>query len=386
MSATRQSLLKTLLTVAKIENGGMRLHNSKSRFLNEYWQCQPLLIKQAIPNFKNPVSPDQLMKLSSNPRIISQVISKKNNLWESKNGPFSENHFDRDDTWTLLLHNLDYWNRDIDCLRTEITFLPRWRFDNIMASYAVDGAGVGPHFDNYDVFLLQGYGKKEWLIGQFCDEMTPKLIHDKLDLIADFKLERTFHLEPGDVLYLPPKLAHWGIALGESITYSLGFRAPSVGDLLARQTDAVLEGLSNGLLLEDNFTVHSGRPGEITTTHINNARRVIKKAINKHDDGSWFGELVTEPRGTATGRKMQLFSDSDSLRLSSEVRIAWIARPDHIDVFLDGERFSTPNSCVSVLIDICDDRAVKMSLIRKLGEPLFEYLIESGSLIVGTSH
>ncbi len=386
MSAMRQSSRKTLSTVAKIENSVMRFPNSKGRFLNDYWQCKPLLIKQALPNFKNPVSPDQLIKLSSNPRIISQVISKKNNSWESKNGPFSESHFDRDDIWTLLLHNLDNWNRDIDCLRTEIAFLPRWRFNNIMASYAVDGAGVGPHFDSYDVFLLQGYGKKEWLIGQFCDEMTPKVMHDKLDLIADFKLERTFHLEPGDVLYLPPKLAHWGIALGESITYSLGFRAPSVGDLLARQTDAVLEGLSNGFLLEDNLTVHSGRPGEITKTHLTNARKVIEKAVNKHDDGNWFGELVTEPRETATGRKMPLFSDSDSLRLSPGVRIAWIARPDHIDVFLDGERFCTPNSSVSVLIDICDDRAVKMELIRKFGEPLFDHLIESGSLVVGTSN
>ena len=167
-----------------------------------------------------------------------------------------------------------------------------------MVSFATDHAGVGPHFDRYDVFLLQGTGRREWRIGPYCDDETPQLQENGLNLIPPFEPAETYVLEPGDVLYVPPGVAHWGVALGEAITYSLGFRAPSVGDLMARRTDAALELIATTSLLEDGASLRSpSRPGEITIEHIANARDAINNALDALDSGQWFGEVITEGDG-----------------------------------------------------------------------------------------
>ena len=210
----------------------------------------------------------------------SRIVSRVANQWQLEQGPFIDTDFLRDGEWSLLVQRVNEWFPEVDALRGCVDFLPTWRFDDVMVSYATDGAGVGPHFDQYDVFLLQGAGQRIWKVGPHCDATTPTIDADGLTLIEEFDTDQVFLLNPGDALYIPPGYAHWGTAVGESMTYSLGFRAPRVADLVARLSDSVIESLRDGLLLEDKGSMRvQPRPGEITDQHLANAQTAVVNAI-----------------------------------------------------------------------------------------------------------
>lgn len=213
---------------------------SAREFLRDYWQKKPLLIRQAIPGFQSPISPDELAGLSLEEEVESRlVIEHGAQPWELRRGPFTEETYqslpERD--WTLLVQAVDQFVPEVSELLEHFRFLPSWRIDDVMISYAAPGGGVGPHFDNYDVFLLQGYGKRRWRIGQMCDSQSPLMKHADLRILADFEGSDDWVLEPGDMLYLPPRLAHLGTAVDECMTYSVGFRAPSAAEVLTHFTD-----------------------------------------------------------------------------------------------------------------------------------------------------
>ena len=212
----------------------MRLPVTTEQFLAEYWQQKPLLCQQALPRFQSPITAEELAGLAMESDIDSRIVWQDSGVWHQQAGPFGEDAFQGEIPWTLLVRGGDRHHAGVSILRNKLPPLPRWRFDDVMVSFATDHAGVGPHFDRYDVFLLQGTGRREWRIGPYCDDETPQLQENGLNLIPPFEPSETYVLEPGDVLYVPPGVAHWGLALGEAITYSLGFRAPSVGDLMAR--------------------------------------------------------------------------------------------------------------------------------------------------------
>ena len=204
----------------------MRLPVTTEQFLAEYWQQKPLLCPQALPHFHSPITAEELAGLAMEPDIDSRMVWQDSGVWHQQTGPFAENAFRGEMPWTLLVQGVDRHHPGVSALRNTLPPLPRWRFDDVMVSFATDRAGVGPHFDRYDVFLLQGAGRREWRIGPHCDDETPQLQENGLNLIQPFEAAETYVLEPGDVLYVPPGIAHWGVALGQAITYSLGFRAP----------------------------------------------------------------------------------------------------------------------------------------------------------------
>ena len=242
-----------------------------------------------------------------------------------------------------------------------------------MVSFATNQAGVGPHFDRYDVFLLQGAGRREWRIGPHCDDETPQLQENGLNLIPPFEAEETYVLEPGDALYVPPGVAHWGVALAEAITYSLGFRAPSVGDLMARRTDAALELISTTSLLEDGASLHTpSRPGEITAEHIANARDAINNALDALDSGRWFGEVVTESGEDPDNTHLQAALQGDRVCLHPATRIAWREREDSIDVFIDGGHFEVPLSALEHLMALCNGDWIQRRELIDAAETLFD--------------
>lgn len=209
---------------------------SVDEFLSEYWQKQPLLIPNAFPNFKSPQSPDELAGLSLEEDIESRIVIEqgKSGLWELQTGPFDESTFTHlpDSHWSLLVQAVDLWIPEVKALLQKFDFLPPWRLDDIMVSYAPIGGSVGPHFDYYDVFLLQGLGQRRWKIGQSCDHNSPQLPDTPLRILSNFSSLHEWVLNPGDILYLPPQLAHWGIAENDCLTYSIGFRSPSLSDML----------------------------------------------------------------------------------------------------------------------------------------------------------
>jgi 50S ribosomal protein L16 3-hydroxylase len=209
---------------------------SVDEFLSEYWQKQPLLIPNAFPNFESPLSPDELAGLSLEEDIESRIVIEqgKSGLWELQTGPFEESTFTHlpDSHWSLLVQAVDLWIPEVKALLQKFDFLPPWRLDDIMVSYAPIGGSVGPHFDYYDVFLLQGLGQRRWKVGQSCDHNSPRLPATPLRILSNFNSVQEWVLNPGDILYLPPQLAHWGIAENDCLTYSIGFRSPSLSDML----------------------------------------------------------------------------------------------------------------------------------------------------------
>ncbi len=204
---------------------------SATRFLREYWQKKPLLIRNALPGFAGLISPDALIALSCADDVQARLIRQRKHGWQLQHGPFTRTDFKRIGKlpWTLLVQELNHHLDAAETLLARFNFIPHARLDDLMVSYAVDGGGVGPHFDSYDVFLLQGMGQRLWQVSA----------QDNFDLVPDAPLKILRHFEagqewllnPGDMLYLPPRYAHNGVAVGECMTYSIGFRAPSVQEI-----------------------------------------------------------------------------------------------------------------------------------------------------------
>ncbi|MCL4161307.1 UNVERIFIED_CONTAM: hypothetical protein GTU68_000497, partial [Idotea baltica] len=202
------------------------------KFLNDVWQQKAYLIRNAVPNACEIVDGSALKKLASHEDCESRIItgSKVSDIWQCQHGPFNVSDFVNfaDKDWTLLVQGLDQWNDRAAQLLNQFSFLPQWRLEDIMASYAPLGGGVGPHFDFYDVFLIQASGSREWQLGQRCDHSTQLQDNDEVKLLAAFDCKDTHQVHAGDMLYIPAGMAHWGTATSDDcITLSVGFRAPS---------------------------------------------------------------------------------------------------------------------------------------------------------------
>jgi len=290
--------------------------------------------------------------------VQSRIVSESAGIWQLKYGPFKAQDFQRDGRWSLLVQQVDCWIPEVEALREAVAFLPSWRFDDIMVSYATDGGSVGPHFDRYDVFLLQGMGKRLWKLGDFCDQDTLRLEHESLNLLQEFVSQQEYLLDPGDVLYVPPGLAHWGLAVGESMTYSIGFRAPGISKLLARMTDHLLERVDPHLLLNDNIDDCLGRTGEITADHMKTAQVALTNTIKALDDGRWLADALTDPD--------DIFTETDAavlqlpVRLLPGVRMVWIDRASWLEVFVQGSEFHVAPALMEVITQLCEGASVSL--------------------------
>lgn len=362
----------------------MILPVSEARFLSEYWQQKPLLCPKAITDFQSPLTAEELAGLAMEPEAQSRLIWQSNGVWQQQPGPFQERDFNKEVPWTLLVQHVDHWFNEVAALKSILPTIPHWRFDDVMVSYATDGAGVGPHFDRYDVFLLQGAGQREWRLGPYCDESTPQLSENELNLILPFEPENTFILEPGDVLYVPPGIAHWGVARGPCMTYSLGFRAPPVARLMARRVDHVLERLSESALLEDGFTAAlSPRPGEITAAHLANAKDAIHNAIDALDDQLWLGEVVTETSDTDWDNLhlQDALLDQGAVKLHAGTRLAWTQQPHRVDLFLYGTHHTLPLRELPHLITLCGGNPIDRTVLEREAGALYGLLLDNDALI-----
>ena len=205
-------------------------------FLRDYWQKRPLLIRNAFPGFETPISPDDLGALSLEATALSRLIvwDRKKDKWAVETGPLPEDRFDRvpERDWTLLVQDVDKWDADVRELVEAFPFLPRWRIDDVMISFAVEGGSVGAHIDQYDVFLLQGMGHRHWQIDANPNQPVDFRNDAPIRLLKSFTPSHEWTLGPGDMLYLPPGLGHHGVALDPCLTFSLGMRAPAKAELI----------------------------------------------------------------------------------------------------------------------------------------------------------
>lgn len=360
-------------------------------FLAKYWQREPLLLRAAVPGFTPPVSADELAGLAMEDAVESRIAecsgrADRATSWRLSHGPFDAGDFQRPHPWTLLVQRVDQLLDEGAQLRQLTDFIPRWRFDDVMVSYATDGGGIGPHYDLYDVFLLQGEGERTWRIGQRCNDNTPLLPHKDLKLLACFDCHTEYTLRCGDVLYLPPGVAHWGISRGESTCFSLGFRAPRLSDLLSHLTDACLETIGSSRLLEDAGRDLAGRCGEISTADIRAAReRVLRLLVDTADD-RWFGELMTAAEGVSLpeGEVAQLRAHlraGASARLAPGARVAWQMDGPGLRVFANGLSCAAPMHMAAWLGELCADNRV-VSPGGEGAAAVLQFLLQQGVLDV----
>jgi 50S ribosomal protein L16 3-hydroxylase len=366
-------------------------------FLRDYWQKKPLLIRQAIPDFESPIDADELAGLALEEEVESRlVIEHGERPWELRRGPFAEDAFSTlpEREWTLLVQAVDQFVPEVAELLEHFRFLPSWRIDDVMISFAAPGGSVGPHFDNYDVFLLQTQGKRNWKIGQMCNSESPLLQHADLRILAEFEQSEEWVLEPGDMLYLPPRLAHFGIAEDDCMTYSVGFRAPSAAEVLTHFTDF----LSQYLTDEERYTDADAQPVSDPHQIQGDALDRLKGLLAEHMSDermllTWFGQFMTEPRypEMVAGEELveedfiSSLEDGAILVRNPSARMAWSEVDDDVLLFASGQSRYLPGKLRELLKLICSADALHSEnlgtwLADEDGRDLLCELVKQGSL------
>lgn len=333
---------------------------SPAHFLRDYWQKRPLLIRQAFPHFVSPISADELAGLACEPYSLSRLIvhDPACDDWTVETGPFEESRFATlpDSDWTLLVQDVDKWDREVAAMLEHFRFLPDWRIDDVMVSYAAPDGSVGAHVDQYDVFLLQASGHRYWMIDDRPGAPTQFRTDQELKLLERFDPTEEWLLEPGDMLYLPPGVPHHGIAAGETpcLTFSIGLRAPSVAELVADFVEYLAERLPDSHRYADPDLVPARESGEIDAAALERVRRVLSDALvaDAAIQADWFGHFITRYRaaGFAVPRSTPLTAAAFDKRLTSGrgalmrhplSRFAFQRRGRHADLFVAGDRHAT---------------------------------------------
>ena len=353
------------------------------------------MMRGAISEFKPPVSSHELAGMALEEEVESRIVEYHDDTWQVHCGPFDSSAFDRDHPWTLLVQAVDHYLPAVAELRKLIDFIPQWRIDDIMVSYAAEGGSVGPHFDNYDVFLLQGSGERLWKLGQFCDHTTALSQHDELRILDTFDATEEHLLRCGDILYVPAGMAHWGIAQTECTTFSIGFRAPRISDMVSRWADHQLETLESDTFYRDNKRAPVIRPGEIQQPDLDRAEAQLRAALDQADDRKrWFGELVTEPHyallqdeGDVTRALAALKDDPKTAELVPAAKLAWQQEAKGILVFANGECQKFDASALPSLLILCDSWCLTTPQMKTaLGDnstvALLGYLAERGVICI----
>ncbi len=299
---------KTKTPVIEVQaRPGLPLGMPAAIFLRDYWQKRPLLIRQAFPDFETPVQPEDLAGLACEETALARVIShdRATDGWSVRTGPFQEEDFPGmpDHDWTLLVQDVDKWDPDVRALIQHFDFLPRWRMDDVMISFAATGGSVGAHVDQYDVFLLQAYGHRRWQIdaSESINGKRPPLdFRDDVDikLLKRFKVTHDWVLAPGDMLYLPPNVPHNGVAEDPCLTFSFGMRAPASAELISDYLDTLIMDASEDIRYQDPDLTVPADPNEIDTVAMNRVVAALN-AIRMNDPdrlGDWFGRFITTYR------------------------------------------------------------------------------------------
>lgn len=366
-------------------------------FMRDYWQKKPLLVRQAIPDFESPISPDELAGLALEEEIESRlVIEHGAHPWELRRGPFAEDAFaelpERD--WTLLVQAVDQFVPEVAEMLEAFKFLPKWRIDDVMVSFAVPGGGVGPHYDNYDVFLLQGYGKRRWQVGQMCDSDSPMLQHADLKILAEFVKTEEWVLEPGDMLYLPPCLAHCGTAEDDCMTYSVGFRAPSAAEVLTHFTDFLGQFLPDEERYSDADAVPTSDPTQIQRDALDRLKALLTEHMS--DERllmTWFGQFMTEPKYPELIAGIEIDAETFLASLDNgailvrnpSARMAWSEVGDDLVLFASGQSRLLSDNLRELLKLVCAADALHIEnlgpwLANDEARNLLVELVKQGSL------
>jgi 50S ribosomal protein L16 3-hydroxylase len=366
-------------------------------FLRDAWQRTPLLIRGAWDHWRNPLDPDALAGLACEDHVESRLITQARKAFRVEPGPIPETRFGTlgKAPWTLLVQAVDHHVPDVAALIAPFRFIPNWRIDDVMVSYASDGGGVGPHFDQYDVFLVQGLGRRRWQVGALCDDKTELLPHDDLRLLANFEPTEEWLLEPGDMLYVPPRFAHNGVAVGDDcMTYSIGFRAPSRSELIAHYVDDVLGRLSDDDRYADAALALQANPGEITADALARLHdMVLERLTDRNAFARWFGEYNSTPKNPdidwapeaaiSVEELCARLAAGEALHRNPASRFSFVRQEEGVLLFVDGECVECKGEVAAFAEALCDENALVVTppfTKSEAGSETLVHLINQGSV------
>lgn len=339
---------------------------SAAQFMRRYWQKKPLLVRQAIPAMVPPIERNALFALAEKEEVESRLIRQGKAGWSLKHGPLPRRALPplKQPAWTLLVQGVDLHHEGVHELLRQFRFLPDARLDDLMISYASDTGGVGAHFDSYDVFLLQAQGRRRWSIGKQSDlRLQPGV---PLKILENFEPEQTFVLEPGDMLYLPPRYAHDGVAVGDDcMTCSIGLRSSALGelgaDLLARVAQAYSEDLEDAGPAElaryrDPTQPAVDNPAQMPAALQGFARKAVEAALRDADAvDRALGESLTEPKANVWfGEGSQAPDNMQRVALDRRTRMLYDTR----HIYINGESFRAGGADATLMRRLADQRAL----------------------------
>jgi 50S ribosomal protein L16 3-hydroxylase len=354
-----------------------------AQFLAEYWQKKPLLIRGAIPNFKGLMSPNDLAGLACEDDVQARIIQQKKDKWSMQQSPFDEAVFSKlpKRDWTLLVQGVNNYLPEAADLLGLFNFIPHARLDDLMVSYAPTGGGVGAHVDSYDVFLLQGSGKRRWKISEQADlslvEGAP------LKILQNFKSEQEWALEAGDMLYLPPQIAHWGVSESDDcMTYSIGFRAPKTQELQHEFLNYLQDNLSaEGLYADADLTLQN-HPAEISDAMIANVSEMLQKITwDKNHVADFLGKYLTEPKLDVVFEPNRKISKTEFTKKLAEKTLCLSLKSQLLftqnNFYLNGEKLAITKDLSACMRELADKRylnkpQLQASIHAALGDVLYE--------------
>lgn len=338
---------------------------STAHFLSQHWQKKPMVIRQAFSDFEDPVDEHDLAGLAQEEQVDSRIVSNDNGNWQVSHGPFEDFEDVCCGKWTLLVQAVDRYIDDIDSLMEAFSFIPYWRMDDVMISFAVEGAGVGAHTDQYDVFLIQGKGSRRWRVGP-PDNSKTHCPHKDLQQVTSFSPTIDVVLQPGDILYIPPGWPHDGVAQEDCLTYSIGFRAPTQQDLLQQLADTVAEQSAGetdtSTRYSDADLATQAHPSLVSAKATDALRQMFTDFLNSaHGETALLSLLSNQhlapleaPEAISTEELVACLEDGDLVvrapgckPLYSENQSA-----DQFTFFINGEKFDAPKHLMPLLLSL----------------------------------
>jgi 50S ribosomal protein L16 3-hydroxylase len=348
---------------------------SEQAFLNQYWQKKPLLIKRGFNDFKDPIDANELAGLAMEDSIESRIITNHNQQWQSHQGPFEDFEILTDEHATLLVQAVDHWHPEAAQLLEPFRFIPNWRIDDLMISYSTPGGGVGPHLDQYDVFIIQGEGKRHWRVGLPDASLKQFAQNKSLLQVEAFTAVIDCVLEPGDILYIPPGCPHEGYAIENALNYSVGFRAPNQQDLLSSFADHIIDTESGQKRYTDHTLALRDSKGELTQSEVDKVKTLMQALIeNDNLFKNWLGNTLSQPKHDmdlapeenpfSTAEIMQQLENDVTFERLGGTRAIYQCIGDELLLSVNGENYPLPLSDLEAVKQLTDFIEFDSSLLN----------------------
>lgn len=340
-------------------------------FLAEYWHKKPTIIKQGFKDFTDPISAEELAGLTMEEEIDSRFVSNLNGEWRAQHGPLPKSLFTQlsESHWQLIVQACNHWHLGAAELVEPFKQLPQWLFDDLMVCYSAPEGGVGPHIDQYDVFIIQGSGKRHWRVGAMDEGQYKESIQGALRQIEGFDAIIDEVLEPGDILYIPPGFPHEGNTLEPSMSYSMGFRSPKEQELLSHFADYVLANDKGDVHLHNPAMQTQANNGEILSTDLALLTQMLKSALESQQDVEHFLATslsqsrhqldIVEPDETYTAEEIYAHLDAQGNVVKTSGLRALYFRNDTQHVFINGEQFRIEDKLFATLL--CDHASIDVT-------------------------